>query len=218
MDRNNLDRFYAENSGLIHTVAQKGYGRLQGIGASMPYEDLVQDLSVTFIKAFDQFDPEQGKFSTYFMRSAFNELNKIAADFEIERCELGIRSVEEMSHASDSDDANVLEAIAGDSLTPEQLMVNRSAVEHLARILSPLAQEIAIWIIYPPEFIGTELIAHQAHVDYARGMGHARRNKTHLGLGFVCEMMEMIGVASNSDLRRARLELQEAIERECVDE
>lgn len=217
MERCNLDKFYAENTGLIHDVARKGYGRLQAIGASEGYEDLVQELSITFIKAYEQFEPERGEFSTYFVRSAYNRMNKIAAEFELERCEAGVRSFEEIDALTDCEDASFLDVIASNVLTPEQVAINRSMLERLDKILSPLAREIALWIVVPPEFVGSELNAHQAHVDYARSKGHERRNKTHLGMSFICDMMELIGIASKVELRQARLELQAAIEKEYSD-
>jgi DNA-directed RNA polymerase specialized sigma24 family protein len=85
-----FDKFYADNLGLIHTVARKGYNRMYAIGAGIDYEDLVQELSVTFIRAFNGMKDDRAKFATYFTRSALNRINALAEDFEVER--LGIKT------------------------------------------------------------------------------------------------------------------------------
>lgn len=92
MDNLSIDKFYADNTGLIHQVARKGYARMSAIGANLDYEDLFQELSITFIKSYEALDVERnGKFSTYFFMAARNRINALAEDFEMER--LGLRTV-----------------------------------------------------------------------------------------------------------------------------
>lgn len=210
-NRSDLDHFYADNIGLIHTVARKGYGRFQAIGANIGYDDLVQELSVTFIKAYDGFDPTQGKFSTYFMFSAYAKINKMAKGFSMERCELGIRSFSELDETIGIENANIESVLPGDNLTPEQIVENRSGLEAIANTLSPLALLIAEWVLTPPDFVLYELEAHRAHVEYARGLGFERRNKATLSIGFVCDMIKRLKQVSGKQLREARIELQKAI-------
>ena len=216
MERKNLDRYYAENSGLIHTVARKGYGRLMQIGAAVEYEDIFQDLVEVFIKAYDRFDESFGvQFSTYFMRSAFNELNKKAKTFEAERLELGMRSIEELSaHAEEEGGVSIEEKIASDAATPEQTLIARSAIDKWFDELSPVAAMIAGLTLDPPDFIEREFYGAMSHAEMSREMGVERRARGSLNVGFVCSVLEKTTNMPPRILNAARKEVLEACGKE----
>ena len=189
MDRQNLDRFYADNVGLIHTVTHKSFGRLRAIGAATDYEDLYQELTEVFIKAYDRFDESLGnKFSTYFITSAFHEVNKIAKRFEVERIEFGVKSFEELSVGLDG--GSVEEMIADSASTPEQELAGKDAVRNMLEKLSPLASMIAGMAIDPPDFMEHEFAAAQAHAEYSRSLGVEKRARGSLNVAFVCSVLE----------------------------
>lgn len=215
MDRKDLDRFYADNTGLIHTVARKGYGRLQAIGAAIEYEDVVQELTEVFIKSFDKFDDERGcRFSSYFVPAAYRKLNRIAEDYEAERVELGIRSVEEMNgwkNDSFSDDGSIEETISGASFPIEdQIGAGRLASEIVGK-LSPVASMIAQMAIDPPDFMEREFSAAQAYAEYARSVGVERRARGSLNVSFVCSVLEKVSDIPVLTLRAAKKELTKVV-------
>lgn len=213
MDRSNLERFYAENVGLIHTVARKGYGRLQAIGSSMDYEDLVQELAEVFIRAYDLFDEERGnRFSTYFMTAAYNRINRIAAGQEVERVENGVRSMEEMNERM-GEGSNVEEMIASSDATPEQIVEAVSTAMSLLNGLSPLAAKIAEMAINPPEFIEREFVAAQANAEISRNKGIEKRASKSLNVSFVCLVLERATDLPVVTIREARKEILAAAER-----
>jgi len=213
MDRSNLDRFYVENSGLIHTVARKGYGRLQAIGSGMEYDDLVQDLTVVFIKSYDKFDEASGnRFSTYFMAAAFNRINRIAGEQEIERVENGVRSMEEMSERFE-DDTSIEEVIASDAATPEQIVEAASIAQGVLSKLSPLAAKIAEMAIDPPDFIEREFMAAQAHAEISRNKGIEKRASRSLNVSFVCSVLEKTTDLPVLSIREARKQILATVER-----
>ena len=233
MDRNDLGKFYADNVGLIHTVARKGYGRLQALGAGIDYDDLVQELSEVFIRTFDGFDEGQGsKFSTYFTFSAYTKLNKIAARFERERTggvvvsaekndgeygyevereylHGGISSIEEMNaNARVSDcDLSLEELIASDEPTPEEIVEAASSARALLNNLSPLAASIAQMAFEPPEFLEREFLAAQAHAEYARSVGIERRCRGTITIAFVATFLEKTTELSAAQIRAAKNEI-----------
>lgn len=238
MDRSNLDRFYADNVGLVHTVARKGYGRLMGIGAAIDYEDLVQELGEVFIKAYDGFDDSVGKFSTYFTVAANNKINQIAESYELDRLGVkttkfesdevnpetgkrkwktrkdkihgGMASVEEMTaHLPDEEGGNFLDMIDSGSATPEQLVSAQQDLDHMLDSLSPLASKIVRMTINPPAFIERELMAAEAHVEFARSEGVNRRNTASISVNFVACVLEKTTDLPSQVVRAAKREIFE---------
>lgn len=214
MNRDNISSYYADNTGLIHTVARKGFRRLQAIGASMDYEDLYQELTETFIKAYDRFDESTGnKFSTYFMVSAHNRLNRLATDYEIERLELKIYSIEEINSWCEDGKGTIEEKIASDSPSPEELASVRSSTVNIMRQLSPLAAVVAEFAIDPPDFIEREFVAAQAHANFARSKGVERRARGSLNVAFVCSVLERTSGMTRAMTTSIRSEIAGAVER-----
>lgn len=188
MDRSNLASYYAENVGLVKQVAWKGYQRLIAIGATMEFDDLVQELSVTFVRAYDKFDESNGaKFSTYFVHAAYNDLNKLAKRIEAERVDLGMRSIEEID-ALVGEGGSLAERVASEAMTPEEIVERDSAIREIESRLTPVAALVMHWIIDPPDFLERELQAQQAHADYARSRGIAKRNRISPAR-FVCDFL-----------------------------
>lgn len=243
MDRQNLGRFYADNVGLIHTVARKGFGRLQGIGASVDYDDLFQELSEVFIKAYDGFDEDNSKFSTYFTVAAGHKINQLAEGFELDRMGVkttrylsdeinpkngkkkwkarkdkihgGAVSVEEMSSWSEGgeDGGSVIETIDSGTATPEQLCQAQQELNNLMADLSPLAAKIVEMTLNPPPFIEEELAAIEAHVEYARSNGFARRNTASISVSFVADVLEKTSGLPALTIRTAKREILDLAKR-----
>lgn len=207
MQRDALPQYYADNVGLIHIVTKKGYGRLTGMGSSYSYEDLFQDLSVVFIKAFDAFDDNAGfKFSTYFTSSAYRKLNKIAEKIQIERIEMKTRSTEEMAANMEDGDGETMD-IACPCATPFDMAEATSAMRYLTDHLSPLAATMLAMATDPPEFIEREFAAAYAHAAYAREGGGSNRARMNLTVGFVCRVLEKVQPDAVMALRAARREI-----------
>lgn len=242
MDRNNLGRFYADNVGLIHTVARKGFGRLSGIGASVDYDDLFQELSEVFIKAYDGFDEDGSKFSTYFTVAAGHKINQIAEGYELDRMGVkttrfksdetcpktgkkkwkarkdkihgGAVSVEEMaSWSEEGDSGSVIESIDSGTATPEQLCQAQQELNVMLANLSPLAAKIVEMTLNPPEFIERELEAVEAHVEYARSNGFPRRNTASISVSFVADVLEKTTDVPALTIRTAKREIMELAKR-----
>ena len=219
MQRSDLDRYYADNVGLVHMAAKKGYARLLSIGASYSYDDMVQELSIVFIKAYDAYDANTGfKFSSYFMTSAYHQINKIMEPIIMERIENKTRSVEEMTSWTE-DGLNEAELIPCDAMQPMQRVQLTQDFERMVTGLSPLAEHIVRIVIEPPEFVERELDASGAHASYAReksnivGKGKGKRGKNAMSMTFVCGLLEKLRVATALELRQARQEIRLAAER-----
>lgn len=241
MDRSKLDRFYADNIGLIHTVARKSYGRLMGIGAAVDYDDLVQELSEVFVKAFDGFEEGAGKFSTYFTVAATNKINQIAEGYELDRAGVkttrylsdeidagtgkrkwkarreqihsGAVSVEEMSSWSEDGEGSILETIDSGSATPEEILQAQQELGAMLGRLSPLAATMCEMILNPPEFMEREFIAVTAHAEYARSQNIERRGRNSLNVAFVAGVLEKTTDLSVAAIRAAKREIMDLAKR-----
>ncbi len=206
-----FNSFYEENIRLVHSVALKGHRRLEGIGASIGYNDLFQEMSIVFLKTLETFDEEKGKFSPYFFKMAFFRINKIAEKFEIERAVC--RSTQEI--ASDRFDGEVdvvLESIGDDRAGVEDVVSACELIEKIMENISPLAQKIFEWAIMPPAQVKKEIEARYMHAELSRGLGLHRRYIEPNGLALACEMLEIAGVDAG-EIKRARLQLEREIRR-----
>lgn len=203
-----VDCLYSENIGLIHSVARKGYGRLQAIGASVDYDDVFQDMTLVFIKSAELWDSEKSKLSTYFTHAAYNELNRIAKRYEIERLELQIKSSEDLSQDEDFD---IFEMVADNRITPDGEMELSMLVDSIVSQISPLAFLIVSWVVLPPKDVLREMQAKKAHAEYCRGIGLSRRARES-DIGIVCNLLQLCGFTVNQ-LQSARLEIDRVVRR-----
>lgn len=206
--------YYAKNIGLVHHLARKAYGRLQGIGAAMPYDDMVQELSLVFLRAYELFDPNMGnKFSTYFTFAAYNRINKIVETYEIERVRLNIRSVEEIDSYTDCEGSgSFAETVPCDRQRPDEAYEAKRTAQDIYGNLSPLAKLIVGWLAEPPAFVLSEFAKAQAHVEYSKSLGYSKRAVTGLRILFICDLIRLVSDVSKAEISYARDELKAVID------
>ena len=205
----NVAEFYEQNVNLVHKISHKCYARAAALGSCMEYDDVFQEASAVFVQTCEKFDEERGtKFSTYFFKSAFNELNSIFRDFETERCELGTVSLQEFEENS----GDTLD-IKAEDITPEEAMVAAEGAEFIRDGLSPLSLLVCEWLINPPPFLVEEFEKVRIHLELARSRGFDKRGAKHLSVPFICEMLMLLGLASEKDIRETKAELKWAIEK-----
>lgn len=209
-----IDQFYGKHVKLVHAVARKGYGRLASMGASVSYEDLVQELSIVFMKAYDGHDSEKGMFSSYFYQAGYRHINRMADAME---SELNTRSEEEVTeYLSGGDEGDTCySTIACERMTPDEEFAFNSLVDRLAGKLSPLALKILELVVCPPEFLEAELSAKMAHAEMSRNMGEERRVAPATNAKLACDILKLTGV-SHESLRLARKELEKEVRRSVL--
>lgn len=214
MDRANLSQYYAQNVGLVHQVARRGHQRLLALGAPLEYDDVFQELSAIFVRSYELFDPEQGRFSTYFMNAAYHTVNKIADKVITERVENRTHSIQEMDARSANSEggASFAETIASSAPTPEEEAHRMECLLALESRLSPVALMIVSWLIDPPDFVEREFQAQQAHAELGRSRGLAVRSRREPCLSFVCDMLIRIAQIPKGTVRDARAEVQRIVE------
>ena len=201
----NAADYYKANVGLVHSVSRKGYARLVAAKVGIDYEDVFQEMSVVFLKAYEHFDVSLGfQFSTFYFRSAYNRLNKWAGDMINERLKQGVMSVEELN----GDDENSMEEVLyEDSETPEGVLCAKQMLETIDRRMSPLAKLILEWTLEPPPELAD--LYRKAHIkaEYGRSMGLDAKCFVQMSPRYVGRFISMVSDVSQARVRRALKEI-----------
>lgn len=194
----NFEAFYKDNIGLVHKVARKVHSRTLAIGAAIEYVDLVQEASITMMKAYELFDPTLGfRFSTYYMRAAFNQLNRMVDSYQKDASILGVFSMSAAVN-EDGDELNGETTIDGDHPTPEQVLESKQMVDFIQKKLSPLALTILDCMVNPPELLEQEWAA-------SRSMGLT--NYVEMSREFVSDYIRKLTGVSAIEIKSARAEI-----------
>lgn len=186
--------FYEQNKGLVHAVSRKGFARFSGLGVSMDYEDIFQEMSVIFLKAYEGFDDSKGfKFTTYFYMSAFNRINSWLQKLADERVVHGVVSIEELNARSGGDGENNLsDLLMIDRATPETYCQLNQFITHADKSLSPLASLILSWCLSPPPELLEQLRKAEVHAEYGRKLGFETRCMSKLTPRYVGGFVSML--------------------------
>jgi RNA polymerase sigma factor (sigma-70 family) len=203
----NAAAYYKANVGLVHSVSKKGYARLRSAGVGLDYDDVFQEMSIVFLKAYTGFDESQGfKFSTYYVRAAYNKLNTWAQKMIDERVQHGIVSIQELNHAEDGENS-LEDVLLVDHTTPEAQYRVTEFLQHLNDTLSPLASLILAWVLQPPPQVMTELTKAEANAQYGRSLGYNSRCMMDITPRYIASFIQMISDVTQPDVDRALKEI-----------
>lgn len=91
------DGSYASVQAQLHQLAMKCYARVQAMGLGMDFDDVLQEMNLSYVRAHKTWDPAKGvRFSTYCQRACLNNFNQRIERQVNERANLGMVSVEDM--------------------------------------------------------------------------------------------------------------------------
>lgn len=162
---------FNDHAGLVHTFARKGWGRMIAAHVNVEYEDVFQEMTVTFVKAARTFDPEKGiAFTSYMGRAIWNDFNRYAQKYIDERMELGLTSIQELETTTDEEGGTWF----GDSMespdrNPEEQLERKQDMLENLRNLSPTAKFLAAQLIAPPPTLEAAFKEYQAIAVEDRG-------------------------------------------------
>lgn len=149
--KEDFNTFYRANTGLANKVAMKVFARLMSMGAAVEFDDVFQEASVVMQRTYEKFDPSKGfKFSTYFMRAAYNELNKFVESYEKDCTVLGVMSIQ-AARGDDGEELDMESTIDGHHMSPEEALELKQNLEGIEQKLSPLALFLLQMSVDPPE-------------------------------------------------------------------
>jgi RNA polymerase sigma factor (sigma-70 family) len=206
--------YYKANLGLVHSVSRKGFSRLATAKVVIDYEDVFQEMSIVFLKAFEKFDESKGfKFSTYYFMCAYNRLNRWAQDLIEERLKHGVVSIEELGQMTgEGDDFDMSAAMtdyADPSTDPESSYRVKELLDHMLKTLSPLAGLILEWSIAPPDEVMTEVRKAQDYAAYGRSQGHNTRCMVQVSPRYVASFIRMVSDVTPPEVAKALKEIED---------
>lgn len=170
---------------LIRMCAHKAHMRLKAAGCSTMFDDVYQEMCMTFVKAQRNFDPSKGNaFSTFLVRACWHNINRWAKG-EFAHVAASLDSV-----VGDEDDREHHELIADGAPTIEdELMAREIRAKRLAK-LTPLARKFVDLLENPPPALVRELKALQARCELGRSRGIAgARAPSSISPAFVMDVM-----------------------------
>lgn len=171
---------YNEHVGLIHNFARKGWGRMVQANVDMDYEDVFQEMSLTYTKALNTYDPERGVgFTAYMGRAIWNDFNRVAEKRIAEKVELGMTSIHALEN-DDDDNSWVDNILKSDVRSPQEELERKQEIVHKLRSLSQTAKFLVAQLVAPSPEVEAAFAAHQANLRSTGG--NAPKN---MSLGFI---------------------------------
>jgi DNA-directed RNA polymerase specialized sigma24 family protein len=118
------DASYESVRRLLHRTAQKCFARVSALGLGMTFDDVLQEMNLSYVLARDAWNPEAGvRFTTYVVTCCYRNFNNRIAKPERERRELGMVNLTDMrprgSHSADDDEQDLMEVYGQDTTEVE---------------------------------------------------------------------------------------------------
>jgi RNA polymerase sigma factor (sigma-70 family) len=143
------DGSYASVEAQLHRLAMKCYARVQAMGLGMDFDDVLQEMNMTYVRAKATWNPEKGvRFSTYCQTACMNNFNQRIERQVKDRTEMGMISYDEAlgDRPEDAGD-DALEYLVGDvnavDSAESQMEIVQEARARLAR-LTPGTQRLIL--------------------------------------------------------------------------
>lgn len=178
---------YEDHIGLIRKLALRGWGRLTEANVHVDFDDVVQDMTLTYVKAADKYNPDHGvTFSAYLGRAIWNQFNKFAEKEIRVQADLKLVRFEQLGDAvEDSDDGSVYESIASDEWTPEQYVEAAQQFRENMKSLGPTAKFIVSKLLNPTNDLMEALELAKRNAELARKSGQYAKAPNDVTIAFI---------------------------------
>lgn len=189
---------WASIEAMVYMVAYKVYSRVVAAGMTprVAVDDLVQEGAICWMKAKEQFDPEQGtKFSTYLHNALWHNLNRY-----VNKQGHKIRTV------NVDDEAVFTQMEGGDE--PEKALVAEATVRAKMEALSPRARLVIDWLITPPDWLLEEQAAMAEMGAEQVRAGHTQRAPLPQDLSLIMTVLNKVWGISNLECQRLAKEIR----------
>lgn len=121
----NNDGSFESVEQLLHKLSAKCYARVQAMGLPMEFDDVYQEMCVSYTRARVAWKPDGGSlFSTYCTTACMNNFNTAIKKMERDRAELGLVSLEGMLSSESGEESS------GDSGSPYEVFMSSTAPEN----------------------------------------------------------------------------------------
>lgn len=118
------DASYESVRRLLHRTAIKCFARVSAMGLGMTFDDVLQEMNLSYVLARDAWDPKAGvRFTTYLVTCCYRNFNNRIAKPERERRLLGMVNMTDMrprgSGHTDDDEQDLMEVYGQDNTEVE---------------------------------------------------------------------------------------------------
>jgi DNA-directed RNA polymerase sigma subunit (sigma70/sigma32) len=209
---------YEAHEGLVHSTARAGYRRALTLGASLEFDDVLQEARIAFLNANDGYKPETGfAFSTYYTYCAWSQFRKMfkrdglvaekVKEDDVEAQAYGLKtkyvrrvsivSADALMERATEDGEGSLYDLREDesSPSPEATLEMRQQLAYLTAKLSPQAKAILSAWVTPGEQLKAELQRVAAHSAMVAGQEPERVVQP--SLAEVCQVLVALGGSPN---------------------
>ena len=180
---------FSDYQKLIAKQAWKGHARLHAAGVFIDYEDVYQHMCETFCLAAQKFNEDRGfKFTTYLVTSIHRQFNRWVESM-IENSK-HVSSVEELEAGSEECNS-LLEVIASNEPSPEEIYERKNAIEAALNKVSSRTQTVIRELIQPSAELTEFFEAKRAHQAHGRELNVSnRRIQAEINFGLVCDHLQ----------------------------
>jgi len=193
---------FEQHQALIHKFARKGYGRLVQANVIIDYEDVYQEMCVTFTLALSKYDPSKGiSFSAYFGRAIWHQFNRFAEREIQEKVDICSASIDDMASSGEDDSKmDFYEVVDSGQPSPEEILSSRQeAMERNAKCRSTVSKIFIRELMNPSKKVLDALAQQEEEI---KGIDGRRANKE-VGLQLIADAYGI----SNKDAKAAKKQL-----------
>lgn len=198
--------------GLIHKVCKQVHVRVEFANLSFEYDDLYQEACLVWIKARERFNPELGnRFSTYLVRSLYNELNRKLKKQDDNVDEHAFSYCQKPTHGGVI--GLTLESVLqGSHVSVEDEEVAYESMNTFEADLSVFARLTLKHFVTPSKELVSEFNMLKEKVELSKQHGYARRLRPEIDLSFVSSFISRILGKSEKHARSVRKEIESKAE------
>jgi len=177
---------------LAWKLARAIFERFKGVNRTHTLDDIFQEVSVAFVKCASIYRPEQGAFSTYFYKAAWNEVRR-----QINVGKRGQPDAISLDSDQHREEEGLHEKLCDHEAPLPDDILNAKQKRELA--LSQMSQKTRLVVElaeHPPRWLLDSVDHIKARNDWGKQLGVLQRsNAPEVGLGFV---MSILGYTQTS--------------------
>ncbi len=145
-----------DHEGLVRNMARKALGRLIENRVVVDFEDVYQDMCVSFVKAAQTYDPDRGiTFSAYMGRAAYNNFNRTAERMinDARICPITVEAIEDLATIQGGDNTELsqsaLEVLSQDTIeSAEESYARKETMRETLALLSPTTRSVIAELLF----------------------------------------------------------------------
>lgn len=176
---------------MINRYTYKFHQRAVGLGSPLDYDDVRQELCLTFTKCKASYDETKGaSFMNFVISAWFNEMNRIFRKDQRNR-EEGL-TLHAVQGGDDEESYNLFDVVDSGWATPEQNLEALSSIEFTLNGLSDQARVLVETLLNPPESVCEQYDLRECGVDQRRAdESGTLRHVKQLNLNFLFKLFDI---------------------------